>query len=425
MENLLVRGNLDDVELRKLEEAVGVFRFTSTLDRMKAEKDLVNSIYLRFKSTDPDKDPVETVLGGWCPDFGRYVTGPFVPLYSGDSSHMRPSLVAPTLAILLEQASTYRRKKILGGKGTDTADIAVLSPYDALTWDLPVEDMVIAGANLSHREKGSDAPLVFTNLAKIAYYNLTEMAHAVTPGEKRHSGAYWGFQNHLYPAVDLVKIDPAETRIIEGHSTFFSPTQRAQTVDELIEWQLQDRDWSDQYVKEYNELTDRAEADELSEVNRKHPARASMEAIYDALCGVRTIDLGNQNTIYQDVEEILDPSYGAMVLAAHSLGNVSNPIRAAVVEAVKRGKLVIVASRCLIGEVNERYAGSLLDANGEELENTSQRIVSAGKFNRTTARAIAVRAILEGFGPHKTLTAFKTQRLMNQYSDSTYTGYLR
>ena len=124
------------------------------------------------------------------------------------------------------------------------------------------------------------------------------------------------------------------------------------------------------------------------------------------------MDLGNQNDISNEVKQILDPNRKAVVIAAHSLGNASNPIRHACVQAALLGKLVMIVSRTLIGEVNERYAASILGADSRELIGTGKQIISGHKLNKNVAKALLTRAVQEK------LDQKKTQALVNLYCSS-------
>ena len=111
---------------------------------------------------------------------------------------------------------------------------------------------------------------------------------------------------------------------------------------------------------------------------------------------------------WADMERIFDPAIRAIVVAAHSLGNVDNETRSDLVKAAKMDKLVVDVSRTLIGQTNENYEASLLGANQnpDELHGTGKRIIAAHKLNRTMARALATRALLEGRDQHQTQALF-------------------
>lgn len=285
------------------------------------------------------------------------------------------------VSILIEQALKEPQKTILGAQGTDTADVALVGVIDALTFDTQLAPVILTGSNRSHREPNSDAIGNFTDLAKVAHKNIGP-------------GAFWLFHGKLFMASDFVKADPQETRRIEGASTFWAPQQTSVEVSSLLHYGSE------------------VDVSERKSPSPKHITRKlTMESLYDAMVSVCTVDLGNQNNIASEVEQILNPENRTIVVAAHSLGNVNDEIRAACVEAAKQGKVVIVASRSVVGEVNKRYAGSLLDANenSEELQGTGTQVISGQKLNKTAARAIAVRTLLEG------CTQEQTQQLVDQY----------
>lgn len=397
-------GNLDDAELSRLEESLGIHRKLSPSRLAHAERRLAHIIYRRMKQTMAEPVEVDKHFAPWCPNFGKLATGPFIPLYSGDSSHLRSSLVAPIVSILLEEAIKDPETPIIGAQGTDTADTAILSILDALVFDTKLPAFIFTGANRSHREENSDAPANFLDLASLANYDIRKV-NLLPVGEYDYkhpestSGVFWIFHDNIYPASDLNKIDPAETREIEGTSTFFSPhslavNKRYFTDDETF--------WGRFFKINWRSTSEAPPVDHISR-------RVSMEEIFDALNSVHTISLDDQNAVWQDVAEIRDPKIKAVIISAHGLGNVNNVIRKAAVEAAREGKMVIAVSRSLIGEITAKYAGSLLDANNAELDGTGAKILSSNKLNKAVSRAVAVRAILEGRSQQQ------TQELIEKY----------
>lgn len=242
----------------------------------------------------------------------------------------------------------------------------------------------MAGSNRSHLEPNSDAPANFLGLAKVTHIDLG-------------SGAYWIFQNNLYKGGDFTKIDPEESRIIEGQSTFFSPHSTNQSIEGLLDFGRK-ADWS-----------------KRSAPSEKHFTRGiNTEVLFETLESVYIDDLGNLNSSAKLMDNLLGPQFKAIIVGAHSLGNVDNESRFDFVEAAKAGKLVIDSSRTLIGATSEDYAASLLSANTnkEELQDSGVIIISAHKLNRIIARALAVRALLEG------RTQSQTQQLFDDYAKS-------
>ncbi len=146
---------------------------------------------------------------------------------------------------------------------------------------------------------------------------------------------------------------------------------------------------------------------------KNHVSRmVTAENFYSALNQVEILDLSNQNNTASEVAQILNKNCKGIVVSAHSLGNASNPIREACIQAALNGKLVAIVSRSLIGEVNERYAACLLGINGKELMGTGKHIISGHKLNKNIAKALLVRAVQEN------LDQKKTQILINSYCDS-------
>lgn len=383
-------GSLDDDKLKEIQIELGLF----TRDphrRAQAERSLVDSLFARFEESKVEELDVAKHLSTWAKNkqgerFGDYVTGPFIPLFSGDSSHLRNPIIAPILATLVRRAVEEPTKPILGGQGTDTADIAILGPFDVLTFDTQLPPLMLAGANRSHNEPNSDAPQNFVDLAKLARIDMDP-------------GAYWIFQGNLYKASDFVKLDPEESRILENQSTFFSSHNTNQSIATLLD--LGDRlkaNWQSRIAPSPGHISQRVTA----------------VSLYDAFESVYTEDLGNQNSVPQFMEHIFDPKVHAVVIGSHSLGNVDNETRFDLVAVAKEGKLIIDASRTLIGAVNEDYATSLLSANRDpnELGGTGKIIISAHKLSKAMSRAVATRAILEGLGQ------LQTQELFDKYARS-------
>ena len=385
-------GSLDDKRFLQLEYEAKLFeRYTNKpvfgKDLVKAEEDLSRIIFLHMRIQRPEPQRAEEIFKSWCPDFGNYVTAPFTAYYSGDSSHLRSSLNAPIISIMLMKAHMNPNRPYLAAQGTDTADISLISPLDVLTFDTNLPPFIFTGSNKSWREgtpeSPSNAPQNFTDLARLCSIDLP-------------AGAYWNFQGYLYRAPDLIKTDPEETRRIEGMSTFFAPRQKATRVETLLELS-RPANWGNRAVPP---------TDHVLNTNN-----ASMLSIYEAMNQVQTVDLGDQNPVWEEVDKIIYSRSRAVIIAAHGLGNVNNIIRDAALEATLNGKLVFDVSRCLIGNVNERYAGSLLDTNNL-LPNNNHQIISAGQLNKSAIHAIAVRAIMENMDQKE------TQLLLDKYHRS-------
>lgn len=391
---LVGTGRLDDATMRRLEIEVGEHlppllvsnpNMPGLLNSV--DKQFAESFYYHLKQTSPEAESSEEHLGSWCPDFGKHVTGPFYAYYSGDSSHLRAPLTAPIVSVILDRITRSSQRVMLGAQGTDTADIAVLTLLDALTFDTQLPPIIFTGANRSHREPNSDAPRNFRDLARCATIDLPP-------------GAYWVFHGRLFSAADFVKINPLETRTIEGQSTFFSPHKDPPSIDSLFN------------VSRRIDLKNRAG-------NPNHISqKLKMRDLYAALNAVYTIDLGDQNRLDSVLKEIADPANYVIILEAHSLGNVSNIIRDACIEVSKRGKVVVLLSRSLIGDVNTAYGASLINPNRSEVTDPSDtrefHIISGGKLNRSIARALAARALLES--PNDTNA--KLSKLITDYQVS-------
>lgn len=155
--------------------------------------------------------------------------------------------------------------------------------------------------------------------------------------------------------------------------------------------------------------------------SRKSPSiehivhKVTAESLYDAAESVYTHDLGSGNSIPRSMLAYTDPKNKAIIIAAHSLGNVNNATKQDAINAAKEGKLVAVVSRTLIGDISNEYGASLLSANNnpKELSGTGKKIISASKLNKSgTSHALMVRAVFEN------LNQAQTQELFNNYARS-------
>ncbi len=383
-------GSLDDDKLLEMQTLSGIFT-RNPEERTAAERKLVTELYARFKEINREKKDAAKHLSEWAKNdrderLDDFVEGPLLPLFSGDSSHLRNPITAPIIATLIEKAIAEPDKPILGGQGTDTADIALLGPYDVLTFDTELPPLVLAGANRSHREDNSDAPQNFIDLAKLAHIDL-------------EPGAYWIFQGKVYKGSDFIKIDPLESRIIESQSTFWSAHGTNETVSGLVSrigklranWQARKAPSAEHIVH-----------------------RITPEKLYEAFEQVYVDDLGNQNSIPQLMGHLYDSRTKGVVVGAHSLGNVDNEARYDLVQAAIDGKLVVDASRTLIGATTLDYSASLLGANTnpKELGGTGKIIITAYKLSKSMSRALLTRAILEDLDQNQ------TQKLFDNYAKS-------
>ena len=92
-------GNLDDDALKAIQSELGVFT-TNPKERITARRKLVRELYKRFQQTAPEKLDVGEHLSSWArtkdkKEFKDFAHGPFIPLFSGDSSHLDSPVTAP------------------------------------------------------------------------------------------------------------------------------------------------------------------------------------------------------------------------------------------------------------------------------------------------------------------------------------------
>lgn len=377
---LIGSGNFDDDTLYQLEESLGFYKKGNN-NIAPLELKLAKAVEKRIQANSKVTVNLYDHLS-WISNIDKHVSGKFITVFDGDSSHLRAGLIAPIVAFILKYANDNPSIQILAGQGTDTADINILSLLDAYLFDTGILPIITSGSNRSRTEWNSDAPKNFSDLVQLAGVNLP-------------SGSYWSFAGHLYRASDFIKIDPLETRRIENYSTFFAPRLTSRHARKLI--------------SENNIF--HSQSGETTSGN--HPlGKTTTENLYRSLTSIDILDLGDQNNIEEEITKILEKKKKAIIVVAHSLGNANNPIRHACIEAALRGKNVIIVSRTLIGEVNERYAASLLGANGKELLGSGKILLSGYRMNKNVAKAIVTRAIQEN------LRQKKTQELINRYCES-------
>lgn len=342
-------GQLDDEQFAKLESEVG------------DESKLVARLDVAFRET----KSIAATIGAhlpWVPEMDRLVVGNFYPIFSGDSSHYRPAVMAPAVSYLLSKATSEPGKQIIAGMGTDTVDM--LLPYlDTFLFDRPdIHPILISGANLSFREKDSDAPQNFHDLAQATHLPL-------------QPGAYYIFDRTIFKGGDVVKVDPNEhPTSIEGMTTFFAPQRTHARVGVLDTGSIR-----------------RENAQEV-----KGPTLTfSAEEFFNAMNSVLTVNLGDLPDVAAVTERMMDPSVRAIVVVSHALGNVPYPVRRAAIKAAREGKLVVNVSRALMGNTNERYYVSLGSANHRELAGSGFQILEGGRLSNRTGKALLVRSLLE------------------------------
>lgn len=372
---LIGMGGLDDEALAKLEQQY------DKLDITQAEKKLCKEVASSIHASMERPSGIAEHLP-WVPHVDAYVEGPFYSLFSGDSSHLRASLIAPIASFLLDYANRNPGVQVLGAQGTDTADLAIIPLLDAFLFDTELLPILFSGANRSQHEWNSDAPKNF--------FDLFQLAGAHVP-----AGSYWVFGSHIYRASDMLKIDPTESRRIENFATFFAPRLTARHTKKVIG---------------ENALFHPAHG---SAVGQSHPIRhLTTEKLFEALDAIETVDLGSMNPVHEDVARILDRGKKAVIVAAFALGNANNRIKRAVIQAAKNGKIVIVVDKSLLGVVNGRYEAGLIWANANELAGSKHVVLSGHRMNKATAKAVLARALVEGCDQKA------TQELIVRYCES-------
>ncbi len=346
-----------------------------------AEKELCSEVEASFEASLQQPSDIATHLP-WIPHVHTYAEGAFYSLFSGDSSHMRTSLIAPIVSFILRCVREHPATQVIGAQGTDSADVAILPLLDAFLFDTELLPVLFTGANRSHHEWNSDAPKNFSDMLQLT-------------GAHIPAGSYWVFGSHLYRASDMLKLDPTESRRIENFSTFFSPRLTSRHTKKVIG---------------ENALF---HANKDYSAHPNHPLHnLTTQKLYDALNAIEIVDLGNLNPIQEDVARIADPDKKAVIIAAFALGNANNLIKKAAAGAAKQGKIVIVVDKSLLGVVNERYEAGLLSVNRGELAGSKHLLISGHRMSKATARAVVARALVEG------LDQSQAQDLVINYCES-------
>jgi len=375
--HLKSEGPLGDDEIARLE-----------MDSGYDEKTFAGAIYNRIVGAKPI-DMLPSEFFGWTDsELVRRSDIIIVPLLSADSSHRRTSVAASLMyyELILQQLTPSIRK--LQGTGTDTGYLYV-SDSDVFLFDSKTAPIVTGGSRQSYHAPMSDAPFQFEELFKTLQIPL-------------RPGAYYQWRGWIYPGADVVKVDPSESRRVDGDFGFASPHQlRFPNTPE-----------SDYFGKQ--------SAEDDYEVPVNHPIRklTSWEDVYDAMAHICTLDLTNQNhyhSLDQLLEHILNSNNWGIVVVGFGLGNVNNPVKLAAVEAVKRGKLVVGVSGCLVSHTNTTYDSvSLIGANQTLLANSEAKIIDGGVLSKTLARAILIRSLLENH------TQSQCQALVDAYIQSRF-----
>jgi L-asparaginase/Glu-tRNA(Gln) amidotransferase subunit D len=374
-DRLIGSGGLDDIALAELEQKYAKQNLAEAEQKLCLQVEASISEAMKQPSDITEHLP-------WVPHIKTYVEGTFYSLFSGDGSHLRSSLIAPLVNFLLTYMNTHPDIQILGAQGTDTADLAILPLLDAFLFDTELLPVLFTGANRSRHEWNSDAPKNFSDLFQLAGVHLP-------------AGSYWIFGSHLYRASDMLKIDPTESRRIENFTTFFAPRLTSRHTKKMIG---------------ENSLFN---IEKGASVMEDHPIKSlTTQKLFNAMNEIEVIDLGSLNPVHEDVAKILDPKKKAVIIAAHALGNANNPIKNAVIEASRNGKIVLVIDKSLLGVVNGRYAAGLIWVNNNSLADGKYLVLSGHKMNKATARAILTRALVENFNQHE------TQQLINSYCES-------
>ena len=402
-------GFLGDQQIEDQEKRLGldkaVKRGASTREINLLEREMASWLLAQYLLVEPEDMDRNQPFRDWCPEFHQNVYGHIFPIANFDSSHARKSFMAATAYYLTQKLIAQPNSSHLAATGTDTADRSFPIVKDAQIFDTYLPDLVISASGDPFWEAGSDAPLNFRNLSRLAQIDVRWYLNQRFGFNGAGSQVFWSYHNHLFSVADLVKFNPIELRRMEGYSTFMSPNNLSVPLGLIIE---------KDYLKGEGNWQEKC----LIPPDFHPTRRYSMLDLYDALTKVYIADLSNQNSIGVDVKQILSEEHQAIVVAGHGLGNTNNPIRWACIEAAKWGKIVVDVSHCLVGGVSDRYAASLVHNDGQpgELKGTDRFIINGQGLNKIAAMAITARCLMER------RDQFQSQGLVSEYHDARYPG---
>lgn len=368
-------GPLNDILFRELEQKVG---YALHDIRHVAQKDeQLAKIVGEHISKLVKKEVSLTEVFSWF-SLPKEIEGSFISLFNGESSSIRASIVGVIVETILRYILKHPDTQVLIGTGTDTADVFLLPLLDVYLFDTQLHSILATGANKSRLEWNSDAT---PNLKSL--FSLVHMPLA--------AGVYWTFEEQLYNAGDMVKIDPTETKKLAYFATYFSPHRSSQDVKKILDEQAF-----------YAHMTGT-----IPPAN--HPIHhISATTIMQSSDEIITVNLGDGNSLDSTITNITKSKAKAIIVAGHSLGNGPYPIRLACINAAKQGKIVVIVSDSLIGDVNERYESSILAANSHELLATKHQLVSGHKVNTHVARALLIRILQEKYSLSKVQDFFNS-----------------
>jgi len=375
---------LGDDEFYQLEEKFGYFKKDADYNAL--EWEMAQYLYNLFLKQLEKKEDITKRLH-FAPQITNYIKGQSMLLVDFPSDYMRAATVAPIVTILLQYANQHPHLPVLGGMGTDTADISLLPLLDTYTFDSNLPPFLFTGANRSFEQRNSDAPENFYNLARAATLNLS-------------SGGYWVFTDQLFSSSDMVKISPYEFREIDNLSTYYSPHLKSQNIDDLMT------------------KKERAFPRKFLHVQSNHISqKTTLKSLFQAIEKVQIVDVGQEYELTNDMKKILDPNFKAVIVVGHSSGNVNNPVQYACAQAALQDKLVIIISRCLAGDVFEFYLYNTLTANNTYLLKKGKKIISGHKLNKYVARCLAIRAVEENLNQEQTQELFERYTISRHLSE--------
>lgn len=374
---ILSSGVLDTKEINAIEYKLGFFNENNNYSDL--ELKLAKKLFTIFHKESKKKYNLYDKLS-FIPDIAQIVKGKYIELFNAGSSHIRLSYIAAFLAFFLEHSQKHPNVSLVGATGLDTVDISFLPFWDAYTFDTNLSPLIFTGSNSFYKEPNSDIVQNIHDVIKLAV-------------SKPPSGAYWVFAGNVFSASDFIKVSPFASREIDVLTNFWSPHLKSKVVDVA--------------VREYSQIA----MDRSRKISYISPAiqASTVEELFNAMRQVVTIDLGDLNEIEYEIYKIRNPNTKAIIIAGHGYGNVNNLMNYLCSQAALHKKIVILISRCIVGDIIEKWPTNLIQSSHKYLFSKGQRIINGHKLNKHIARALATRAV------HEKLDQERTQNLFNKY----------
>ena len=349
---------------------------------------------------------VMDLVGDACPAFNLFADGPYMKLFNGDSAHHDAVLSRALICKTLEMAVRDPQRRVILAMGTNTADL-VLPELHAHLFDKPqIPGILVVVSNDPLHHPNSDMPQTLTDAARLSQRDIGPGAHLVSAGK-------------LFSGADVTKADPGNQNAGE---IFRAPHGTARRVSDVLRTApyADSSQWFRSGAFEplglgFDPQVFWDTAVRMGILNYGvHPERYLKSAQSTV-----TVDLGSQDDLWTSLEKIRSPETRSVVVAGHGQGSVPYPIRAACIDAVRRGTFVVAVSRSFVGRVGTGDMATLLSANNNkhELQEHPEKIIDGGTLSKVAARAVLVRCAMQERGRDQTSSA-AVQGMVSAFADN-------